>query len=732
MNFLENCLLLLGLPVGMILTGYWLASRLTSVTASERVAVAVLTGLAALLLNIAVVNFFKPLANFWAWACLWPVVLTLFMPGSLRRLIRDVAEIGFRRRGIWAAALAAAFLVLILWPLLSQPSLVFYDGTSNHDAFFWIASAEHLKRHTYMELPVTSALHPLTNATPAIIGWRPQWGRMGAEGLLAFTSSIIGLAPVKLYLAATATLLIPWIAAVFLAVRTFLVGRLGTLATLALVALQPVFVFFHGNANLPNFVGALMAAGTVIATERSLRPGPNRGTWCVLLILSLHGLLCSYPEMLPFVVMPGGLLWLRAWFAQGLRAAWKPATVTALAWIGGVLVNPASSVRAWSGFVFSFETARANQNWANLFESLNWLEYFPALATLSVGTSRALGSILGALLTLALVGGIILAFRRAIDRWGALFTLAGAAALLAYTLYTGFNYGWQKTVQFGGAFWAAVLPVASIEALVLCAPADRRARWAVRGALIGVVGLFGLATILNCLDGHKWSQRKILTQDWFSLRDYTRDHLAGAPVLVDGASFRMAFFHGMWATYFLPESDLYFAARGHENGGYLRNSVINEATHPIPKPAAYLVSRDWAETFDANSERLMIGDTVALLKTANRVSDWEGLEPENGYPENADGVIKLVIQPHSPSALNFTLSPRSADQVTTNRWKILRRIEGRPDLASEVTGPPPWSISVPLERGLKNQIELTADPAPAPGAGLPFTVEGIAIKTRAE
>ena len=75
MNFLENCLLLLGLPVGMILTGYWLASRLTSVTASERVAVAVLTGLAALLLNIAVVNFFKPLANFWAWACLWPITL---------------------------------------------------------------------------------------------------------------------------------------------------------------------------------------------------------------------------------------------------------------------------------------------------------------------------------------------------------------------------------------------------------------------------------------------------------------------------------------------------------------------------------------------------------------------------------------------------------------------------------------------------------------------------------
>src|SRR5690606_24199544 len=148
---------------------------------------------------------------------------------------------------------------------------------------FWISAAEHLKRHSYMELPLINALRPLTNATPAIIGWHPTWGRMGAEGLLAFTSSIIGLAPVKLYLAATATLLIPWIAAVFLTVRTCFCGKLGMLATCARVVLQPVFVFFHGNSNLPNFVGAVMAAGAVIAPERGLRRDAGRGVWLSLL-----------------------------------------------------------------------------------------------------------------------------------------------------------------------------------------------------------------------------------------------------------------------------------------------------------------------------------------------------------------------------------------------------------------------------------------------------------------
>jgi hypothetical protein len=524
---------------------------------------------------------------------------------------------------------------------------------------------------------------------------------------------------------------VPWIAAVFLAVRTFFVERLGLLATFALVALQPVFVFFHGNENLPNFVGALAAAGAVLATERAVRSAKNRGAWLVLLALSVHGVLCSYPEMLPFVVMPAGLLWLRAWFKLKPATAWRPALAISTAWILGCVLNPVSTLRAWSGFIASFDTARANQNWANLFDSLSVVEYPPGLASLSAAAARSLGPIVGVLLTLVLLLGIFFALRRAVDRVGAIFTLAGSAALLAYTLYTGFDYGWQKTVQFGGAFWAAMFPVAIIDALAASVPTNVRVRQVLRVALVSVVAFFTYATVVNCLDGHRWSYRKILTQDWFTLRDYGRSELHDQPVLVDGATFRMAFFHGMWAAYFLPDCELYFAARGRENGGYLRETVKHESREPLPPISAYLVSRDWAETFDANSPRLVLGDTVALLKKANRVMTLSGVYPDNGYPDNAESEVHIGIRPHSTSTLRFVVVPRSRTTVTTS-WHMKATVEGGAAVERDFTGPPPWKIEAPLTAGRLNNVELTALPKPAEDPLPPFLVREVKVETRSE
>ncbi|ACB77278.1 hypothetical protein [Opitutus terrae] len=724
-----NLLLLIGLPLFLLLSGYLLAVWLKETSAAERLAVAVLGGLALLLWNIAAVNFFRPLAGAWAWLCLWPVAVTLLWPAARTTAWRDVATVAGHRRGAVALALASGFLIFLLWPLLSRPELVYYDGTSNHDAFFWIVAAEHLMRHTYMELPPSVRVHPLMDAVPAIIGWQPAWGRMGGEGFLALLSSLSGSEPVRIYLAATAALFVPWIAAVFLTVRTFLSNRLGSVGTFALVALQPVFVFFHGNANLPNLLGALCAGGVVAAVERALRGGPGRGAWLALLAFSLHGLLCSYPEMLPFVALPAGLLWLRAWFSDTLANVWRPAAATAGAVIVGLALNPTSSARAWYGFVTSFETARANLSWANLFDRITPLQYVPALATLSVGATKILGVLVGAVLTILLLAALALTLRRARDRFGAWFILSGAGALLAYTIITGFNYGWQKTVQFGGPLWAAFFPVAILDTLAAAAPTSTRRRRIVRSTLLAILALFGYATFYNCVIEHQWSQRKMITEDWFRLRGYAHQHLAGSPLLIDGATFPMMFFHSMWATYFLPDSSLYFAARGYGNGGYLRDAVRNESRDPLPALSGVLVSRAWAESFDANSPRLFSGDTVALLARSNRLVKSTGLFPDDGPPEQAYTHVAIELLPHTASQLVFAIASRNRKADATT-WEVRRETAGAPDYVQRLGGPPPWRLVVPLVADQVNRVSFIASPVPDLSYP-PFAVREVRIENQA-
>lgn len=725
MNQLQNSLLLAGLPVILLLSGYWLAARLTALSLAERLAAAVLTGLGVLLWNIATVNFFQPLAGVWAWICLWPIAATLLSARARCAVWQDAHTVFRHRRGLTALALAAGFLVLMLWPLVAHPSIVFYDGTSNHDSFFWISAAEYLTRHNYMTLPETNSLRPMMNIVPAILGMDPAWGRMGAEGFLALCGSWVGAAPLNIYLAASAALFAPWLAAVFLVTRTFLVARLSTAGLIALVALQPVFVFFFSNANLPNLLGALATAAVVVATERSLRGGPGRWAWLALLALSFHGLMCSYPEMIPFAIIPGGLLWLRAWFRAGVRAAWRPASFTALGWIAALALNPASTVRAWIGFFNSFQAARADEVWANLFAPLSALQYPAGLASLAVQASKSLPGVVAVLLALGLAAGLVLAVRRATDRVGAVLILAGAAALLAYTLATGFMYGWQKTVQFGGPLWVAVFPVAIIDALAKSAPADRRGRWGVWLVFAGLGGFFAYATVVNCLESHKWSERKVITQDWFRLREQLRQQLPDAPVLVEAASFSMSFFHGMWATYFLRDHDLYYATRGHESGGYLREGVKSEASDPLPPIGGILVGRKWADTLEANSPQLFTGDTVVLLEERNQVVRSSGLYPENGTPESAAIQATVDLRPHSRSELVLVLALHRPAVPT--QLRVRNQVEGQPDFASEFSGPPPWRIVVPLTPGKLNHIELDSSPKPRPQP-FPFVVREIRIQ----
>ncbi|MCX6955058.1 MAG: hypothetical protein NTV51_23130 [Verrucomicrobia bacterium] len=592
MNAFESCLLLVAIPAGLVALGYWLAVQLVKLSPTERLAVAMLAGLGVALWTVSVVNLVLPLAGVWGAVCLLPAALTLARGTVRRRLWADLAEVVFTRRGAVVGLAAVGLLALLLWPMLSRPDLVYYDGSGNHDAFFWIVGAELLKRQGYLQAPLADAVSPLYHGAAAITGWRPGFGRMGAEGLLALVSNLAGASPLKIYVVATAALLLPWAAAVFLTVRTFVTRRVTLVAAVTIVALQPMFVFFHANANLPNLLGVLAGALLLIATVRALGAGASRRVWLLLGALGVHALLCSYPEMVPVAGLPCGLLWLRARFvARGEPGwVWRSPQLPAAA-LAGLALNPVTAVRAWHGFFSSFGATTHPELWPNIFRPLAPGSWLPAMATLSVSFARQIGAAGGLLCAVLFAVAIGYAVWRARDRAGVLALLTGVGAMVAYTLKTNFGYGWQKTAQFSAVVLATLLPVGAVARLL---EVRGRGRWLAGAMAAGIVGVFGAATVRSCREAHRWSERKYLTRDWFEARDYTRRTLRNAPVLVEAGPRQQPFFYTMWATYFLTDSRVYFPEGDPQAGGYLQAAV---RSHPAGRvPSSWPGRTGWGPT----------------------------------------------------------------------------------------------------------------------------------------
>ena len=723
-------LFLFAVAAVILLSGYWLNALSPVGTFAERLALAALAGLATLILITAAVNFFLPLSGVAAWICLLPAAISLLWPRTRDPLLADLRSLGGSRSGRIALALASVFLACLLGPALKDRQAVFYDGTINHDSFIWITSAEFLQQHTYLETPEQIRDRPWMNMADDNLGLKPRRGQLGTEALLALSSSLAATTPLHTCLYLAAALFLPWCAAVYLTVITFYRASFSRASLAVLVLLQPVFVFFHANSNLPNLLGAITGAMVVVATEQALRSVVPRSRlgWCVLLALGFHGLLTSYPEMIPFVLLPCGLLWLRPWATRRWETVRTNGVWVVVAFLVGGVINPAITVRAWHGFFFAFGTARADVIFANLFEPLTAAEYLPGFATLSVPAADQLDTVLGVALTLILLATAATGWWRARDRWGALCTLAGSGALVVYTLTTGFNYGWQKSVQFG-----AVFIVALVTAPLLDAQFEnwRRAGWWRPAAGIGLAGIltfYTSATVLNFQHIRNWSRQKMLSADWYELRRLSGTILREQPVLVEAASFRLPFFHSMWSAYFLSSSRIYFARRGGEGGGYLRNETLDESALPEGRsPTALLVGRRWAESFDANSPRLLAGREYVLFRTANRVTRLQGVYPLNGIPEHATTRFSIEIVPHSASRLSLTLLPYHKSLWPEATWRIIHRTASGLETVREQDGPPPWQIDVALVPGLSQTINCEVLNPATTAEELPFAISQLTV-----
>jgi len=723
MPVITHCIVFLGVLCSLILGGYWLAVRLDDHSPAERLATSILTGLLLFIWNVSILGFFFPISGPAVWVCLWPIAATV-LNRRVRVAIRsDLGAIIADHKGVVAIFSSAFFISILLWPLLAHPHMVFFDGTSNHDAFFWISGAEFLHDHTYMVEPVKSVFKPLTNGVGVFTGgWTPMWGRMSAEGLVALVSGIAGIPTMHVYVATTAALFLPWVAAVYLVAKTFLVRKFSVFALIGLCATQPLFVFFHANANLPNLLGCLSGAILVIAITRGLNGTAKFGTWHIITAISLHGLLCSYPEMAPFILLTVGLIWCRSLLStQSHRLAW----LAAAAGFAGLVLNPATTVRAFSGFYRSFHAASVDTIWPKLFENLSPADHIPALATLTLHTVDDAGVWIAGLCSVGVIAAVILVLRSASDRFGAAATLAGPALLSAYTMATHFSYGWQKVAQFGGVFVAAIIPVAAIN-LAATFPAKRRYSPVASAVLAGIMIFFTYATARNVYESRKWSGRKFIGDDWLATRAYSQQHLQNATVRVDAPSFSAPYFYGMWSLYALADSHPLFSQRESDNGGYVHDYTRNERNYPEEVPSAYFVSSRWAESFDANSPRLLSGQTASLLSKSNRVDILDGFFPKSGVPESASSHLMIGLRPHSPGELQFLLAPRAAFATASVTWHMAITVEGGQIQHSQFSGPPPWHFNVPLVPPSLNKIEISCDDRSESGS-FPYVITDLRV-----
>jgi hypothetical protein len=722
---------LLGLPflllvaAVILLSGYWLNALKLVDTVATRLALAAVGGLASLILVVVAVNFFQPLAGIWLGVCLLPAATAVLVPWLRRQLVADGRSLAGSPTGRWVLGAAAVFLLLLFQPALRDWQALFYDGTTNHDSFISITAGEYLQHHRYLEVPELSSTQPWMNMAQDNAGWRPRRAQLGVETLLALFSGLAGTTPLHVFLYFAGALFLPWIAAVYLAVTTFFRIELSRGSLAALVLLQPVFVFFYANSNLPNLLGAILGATIVVATEQALRAtNPRRIVgWCTLVGLGFHGQIAAYPEMIPFILLPCGLLWLRPGFGRRWAVVRRNVPAVAAAFVMGAVINPVVTVRAWHGFQYSFGTARADVIFANLFAPLSAAEHVPGFATLAIPAALGLGPWAGAALSLMILSAAAHGWWRARDRLGALFTLAGTAALMLYTVITDFNYGWQKSMQFGAIFVVAFVTAPVFDALFEDWPKSGWRR------IFAIAIFYAAATAVNFQQINNWSRQKKLSHDWYSLRELSAGALREQPVLVESASFRMPFFHSMWATYFLDSSRTYFARRGGEGGGYLRLGVRDESAIPDGQPAALLVGRSWAESFDANSPRLLAGREYILFREANRVTDLQGVYPLNGIPDNTQSRFSIEITPHSASRLRLTLAPNRKKNWPEASWRIVNRSAAGAETVTTLSGPPPWQIDVALEPRVTQTIDCQVVAPAGMSEDLPFSLRHLIIES---
>ncbi len=698
----------------LFFAGYVVAGFLRTEGRLTRLAVASLVGLAWLILCVSVIGAVAPMNGPELWLVWLPGLAAWLIPTTRAQLLQDI------RTTLRDAALPAALggLALLcaslLLPYLIYPDLVFYDGRPNHDSFFWCIGAEYLQHHDYLSgsaNPAPNYDYPLFNSVYAILSAKPAWGRIGAEGLLTLTAGMFGRTPLEVYNFAVTALAPCWILTVLAVARRIGLGRLNRWLLGFVCFCQPLFVFFFANGNLPNLLGALFS-GALWLLALLLAEIPARSRWPLVIagILCVHGLLCSYPELLPFALLPVGLFAVWHCVRQTPGGGRLVGSLVIIV-IVGLCLNPLTTGRAWNGFWNSVALVREDNHWANLFGKLGQAEYVPSVVTLAMSNMHNLGPVGGALASLAVLLSLAILLREGKRTTVVLLSFSGFAVLLGYTLLKSFDYGWQKSVQ------AAAIPLAALFPGLLAGAAQAAfvrpggARWR-QAALAGTMVVMAYAMVGHAIGIAKSAADKGLTVPLLGLRERLAKEMPGQVITIDGATFRAGFFHSMWSARLFSRQPLVFLSQLDQPGGYLRDSV--RLANPLPpKPdTLYYVAADWARAFDYQPDSLVADRVGALVRQHNLVTESAGFYRSTGVPDKTEARFSLTIYPVADGWLEFTLVP---DGKPVGRCELRGEVvtaagtqtcQATADASGQIV------VRFPLKGGTSNRISAQIDGGP--------------------
>jgi len=618
------------------------------------------------------------------------------------------------------------FWSCLLLPYLVHPDLVFFEGAANHDNFFWSVGAEHLQKNSYLAGPVGSLSRPLYNVVGAITGLQPAWGRMGAEGLLAVTAGFLNLSPVYVHNFVVCALVLPWLFLVLAISRRLGMCRPNHGLLIVVCFSQPLLAFFVANGNLPNLLGALFGGGLWLIYLLLYLDPKARPLWPELFVgmFCVHGMLCCYPEIVPFALAPMCVVGLRDLIAsRRLTISLRHQLCVGL---GGILMNPVTAIRAWHGFWESVSTARLDDAWANLFESLRLTEYLPGMVTLAVPAVNNYDVPFGVAVSLAILGTVYLVFRSCLHRWLLFASLTGFFALGAYTMATSFSYGWQKTVQFSAVHLAVLLPAMGAGVLPGLGHLAFTRKWAARLAVSLTLGILVHGTLVTTWENLKGATRKGLTRGQLGFAQNLPEEYAKQTIYVDSSTFRLAFFHGMWSSRVFPDSPLLFTPREKQPAGYLVNFTRAPA---LPSTGLFYTSSEWAEAFDSEVPPLLSDRQAMLLPCHNHVTAMEGFYPLTGIPEWAKVRFSLALLPYADGWLDLHLQSISSMPASV-QLNATVLVEGKTTRVTAArNGPKDYHLRLPLQGGVINTFNAVLDGAAPEESPDKFSLRILKIET---